>query len=80
VNVRRPTNPAGRLAAIGLLLLGAGVTLASIFADQLNVIGLGAGFGWKQLLGAIAGLVILLLGVAWLLPTAPTTEGDEVLE
>lgn len=80
MNARRPANPAVRLAALGLILLGAVVVVASVFADQLNVIGLGVGFGWKQLLGAIAGLVLLLLGLVWLLQPVGGGEGDETLE
>jgi len=79
VNVHRPANPAVRLVAVALLLVGALLMVGSVFADQLNLIGGGVGFGWKQLLGAIIGLVMILLGLAWLLQPA-ATDGDESLE
>lgn len=47
--------------AIGMVT-GAGITLASLFADALGISGGGVGLGWKQLIGAIAGGVIALLG------------------
>ena len=70
-------NPALRVAAVAVLLLGALVMVGSVFADQLGLIGGGVGFGWKQLIGAIVGLVLLLLGLAWLLQPAAGSEGDD---
>lgn len=67
MNARPTLNPVVRVAAVALLLLGAVLMVGSVFADQLNLIGGGVGFGWKQLIGAIVGLVLLLLGLAWLL-------------
>jgi uncharacterized membrane protein len=45
-----------------VLVVGALLALISIFADQ---IGLGAmpGFGWKQTLGLVIGVVLVGLGV-----------------
>ncbi len=59
--------PSSRLLAVALLALGGLLLLVSVFADQLQLSGGGDGLGWKQLLGAIAGLVLVLTGVAWLL-------------
>ncbi len=56
-----------RLLAVALLVLGGLLLVVSIFADQLQLSGGGDGLGWKQLLGAIVGLVLLLTGAAWLL-------------
>ena len=42
---------------IGLLLV-----LGSIFADSIGLSGGGDGYGWKQLIATIVGLVILLSG------------------
>lgn len=80
MNARRPANPAVRAVAVALLLIGAAVMVVSVFADQLNLIGGGVGFGWKQLIGAIAGLVMLLLGVAWLLQPGGAGEIDDFIE
>lgn len=60
---------AGVMLVVGLLL-----TVGSIFADQLNLTGGGVGLGWKQLIGAIVGLVLALLGGAWLIQP-PTSRG-----
>jgi hypothetical protein len=46
---------------------GAIVMVGAVFADPLGISGGGEGFGWKQLIAAIVGLVILLIGLAWLL-------------
>lgn len=78
MNARPPLNPAVRVVSVVLLLLGALLMVGSVFADQLNLVGGGVGFGWKQLIGAIVGLVMLLLGVAWLLQPAAGTELDEL--
>lgn len=50
-----------------LILAGLGLLLASIFADSLGISGGGEGVGWKQLIAAIGGAIVLLLGLGWLL-------------
>jgi hypothetical protein len=77
---RRPANPALRIVALLVLLVGALLLLGSLFADQLQLIGGGVGFGWKQLLGAIVGLVMVLLGLAWLVQPPLSRDVDESLE
>ena len=77
---RSSGSPTVRAIASGLVLVGAAVVLASVFADQLGLIGGGEGFGWKQLLGVIVGLVVLLVGVAWLLLPPVGTDLDEPVE
>lgn len=63
-----------------LLVVGIVLTVGSLFADQLNLTGGGVGLGWKQLIGAIVGLVLTLLGGAWLIQP-PTSRGiDRSLE
>lgn len=62
-----------------MLIVGALLTLGSLFADQLNLTGGGVGLGWKQLIGAIVGLVLALLGGAWLIQP-PTSRIDRSLE
>ncbi len=69
-----------RIMAGVLLVVGIVLTVGSLFADQLNLTGGGVGLGWKQLIGAIVGLVLTLLGGAWLIQP-PTSRGiDRSLE
>lgn len=63
-----------RIIAGIMFVVGALLTLGSIFADQLNLTGGGVGLGWKQLIAAIVGLVLALLGGAWLVQP-PTSRG-----
>lgn len=72
--------PAARILALVLMLVGAVAMVVSVFADRLGVSGGGEGFGWKQLIGAIVGLVILLAGVAWLMRPLTEAEPDEPLD
>lgn len=65
---------ANRLASLILIALGALLMVGAVFADSLGISGGGTGFGWKQLIGAIVGLVVLLTGVAWFL--RPMLDGD----
>ena len=71
---RQPMTPTTRIAALVLIGGGAIVMIGSVFADPIGIGGGGEGFGWKQLIAAIVGLVILLIGLAWLL--RPTTGGE----
>jgi hypothetical protein len=52
----------------GLIALIGGLATAavSLFADAIGVSGGGEGFGWKQLIGAIFGGAIALLGLGTL--------------
>ncbi len=68
-----------RIISAAMLIIGAVLTVGSIFADQLNLTGGGVGLGWKQLIGAIVGLVLALLGGAWLIQP-PTSRIDRSLE
>jgi hypothetical protein len=69
-------SPMMRIIAALLLVVGALLTLGSLFADQLNLTGGGIGLGWKQLIGVVVGLVLLLLGGAWLVQP-PTSRGSD---
>lgn len=60
-----------RILAIAFIVIGALLAIASALADQ---VGLGAptsSFGWKQLLGLIFGIIILVAGIILL------RQGDE---
>jgi hypothetical protein len=63
---RSAPNPMIRVLALLLLVAGVAVTLGSLFADQLNLTAGGEGLGWKQLIGAIVGLALVLVGGGWL--------------
>jgi hypothetical protein len=80
VKPQTASSPTLRILAGVMLVVGALLTIGSIFADQLNLTGGGVGLGWKQLIGAIVGLVLALLGGAWLIQP-PTSRGiDRSLE
>lgn len=74
-----PSSP-GRIASLVIIALGALLMVGAVFADPLGLSGGGDGFGWKQLIAAIVGLVILLSGVAWLLRPVLGEEPDDRLE
>jgi Kef-type K+ transport system membrane component KefB len=74
---RSPVAPAARIASLALIAIGAVVMIAAVFADALGISGGGEGFGWKQLIAAIVGLVILLIGLAWLLRPLIGTAPDD---
>ena len=56
-----------RVVAMILIAAGVALVLGAIFADPLGISGGGEGFGWKQMIAAIAGLVLALLGTGVLL-------------
>ncbi len=72
--------PAARVLALLLTVGGALLMVGAVFADQLNLSGGGTGFGWKQLIAAIAGLVLLLIGAAWLFQPRAEAPNDEPVE
>jgi hypothetical protein len=69
-----------RFGALIVIAVGAVVMVAAVFADSIGLSGGGTGFGWKQLIAAIVGLVILLSGVAWYLRPILGEEPDDPLE
>ena len=78
---RHPITPVIRVTALVFLGIGVVMMIAAVFADQLGLGGGGEGFGWKQLILAIVGLVLLLIGLAWLLrPTANGYRGADHID
>ena len=63
-------HPSPRPGPIAVIALGALVVLGAVLADTLGLSGGGDGFGWKQLIAVIVGLMIALAGAAWLLRPA----------
>ncbi len=80
MGMRSPGIPAARALALTLVVGGALLTVGALFADQLNLSGGGTGFGWKQLIAAIAGLVLLLIGAAWLFQPRAEAASDDPVE
>ncbi len=80
----RPVRPAIRAVAYGLLLIGAILTVGSMFADQLDLSSIGGeggdGFGWSQLIALIVGLILLLAGGSWLWQPLAGRDIDEPSE
>jgi hypothetical protein len=58
-----------RLGAYAVLVFGVVLLLASLFADPLAIGTPHSGFGWKQVLGTLIGLIISVGGY-WLVRRA----------
>ncbi len=53
-----------RRVPLALIGLGALLALGAIFADDIGFSGGGDGFGWKQMIAMIVGLIIALFGIS----------------
>lgn len=53
----------GRILAIAFIVIGAILALASAFADQIGIGAPDSTFGWKQLLGLVIGIILIVAGV-----------------
>ena len=68
----QPTRQTGyRWFPITLIVIGALLVVGSIFADSLGFTWGGEGYGWKQMLATITGLVIALAGIGLLTRPQP---------
>ena len=68
----QPTRHNGyRWVPIAMIAIGLLLVVGSIFADSLGFTWGGEGYGWKQMLATIAGLVIALGGVGLLTRPQP---------
>ena len=54
-----------RTVGIVLIVLGVLLAVASLAADVIGI-GSGGGLGWKQLLGAGVGVLVVAVGVWWM--------------
>ena len=66
-------SPTMRIISAMLTIAGIIITVLAVFADRFSGLsGGGEGLGWKQLIGAIIGIVMALVGVGGMLmpPTA----------
>ena len=69
----------GRILAIAFIAVGVILALVSVLAD--TVLGArGTTFGWKQLLGLVAGIVLVIAGIILLRQGDAEYEDDEELE
>jgi hypothetical protein len=69
----------GRILAIAFIVIGVILAAISALADQ---IGLGAptsSFGWKQLLGLVLGIILVVAGIILLRQGDAEYEDDEEL-
>lgn len=66
----------GRILAIAFIIIGALLALVSATADffQGTIGAVGSTFGWKQLVGVILGIILIVAGVILL------RQGDEEYE
>lgn len=53
----------GRILAIAFIVIGAILALASALADQLGIGAPDSSFGWKQLLGLVLGIILVVAGI-----------------
>ena len=60
-----------RMQGIVLMIVGVVVIVGSLAADALGV-GMQAGIGWKQALGALVGVILVGVG-AWYWPGFPSS-------
>lgn len=68
-----------RVFAFGLISVGVILLIVAVFADRFGF-GEGVGLGWKQLIAAIAGLALVLGGLAWLMQPLAEADRDEPFE
>jgi sulfite exporter TauE/SafE len=67
----------GRILAIAFIVIGAVLALVSVLADQVGLGATGSNFGWKQLLGLVLGIVLIVAGVILLRQGDVEYEDDE---
>ncbi len=72
----RDATSTSRFLSVAAIILGILLAVTSLLADEIGVSGGGEGIGWKQLIGAIAGMVIAFAGVAMLLRPGNTSGND----
>jgi hypothetical protein len=65
-----------RIVAYAAIALGSLLAVGALLADVLGIGGGGEGIGWKQLIAAIAGIVIALSGLAFLLKPGGLISGE----
>lgn len=69
----------GRILAIAFIAIGVILALVSVLADSF-LGARGTTFGWKQLLGLVAGIVLVIAGIILLRQGDAEYEDDEEYE
>ncbi len=70
----------GRILAIAFIVIGVILAAASALADQIGVGAPTSSFGWKQLLGLVVGIVLVIAGIILLRQGDAEYEDDEEYE
>lgn len=70
----------GRVLALVFIVIGVLLALVSAFADQVGLGAPGSGFGWKQLLGLVLGIILVVAGVLLLRQGEAVYEDDVEVE
>jgi hypothetical protein len=71
--------PVVGLGAGAAFVLGIGLSLVAVFADDIGIGG-GSGFGYVQMIGLITGIVLILIGAAVPFQKAIGTRGRDTFE
>lgn len=72
----RNATQTSRFFSVAAIILGVSLAAVSLLADEIGLSGGGEGVGWKQLIGAIAGIVLALTGVAVLIRPSRLSGSD----
>lgn len=70
----------GRILALIFIVVGLLLALVSAFADQVSLGAVGSGFGWKQLLGLVVGVILAVVGIVLFRQDDTEYEDDEETE
>ena len=70
----------GRILAIAFIAIGVILAAVSALADQVGVGAPTSTFGWKQLLGLVLGIVLVVAGIILLRQGDAEYEDDEEFE
>lgn len=69
-----------RMLSIVMIVVGLVLAVVSAFADQIGLGTPGTVFGWRQLLGTVVGIAILIAGAILLRQGDVVYEDDEAVE
>lgn len=69
-----------RILAIAFLVVGVILAAVSVLADQVGLGAAGSSFGWKQLLGLVLGIVLVIGGILLLRQGDDDYEDDDYEE
>ncbi len=70
----------GRILAIAFIAIGVILAAVAALADQIGVGAPTSSFGWKQLLGLVVGIILVVAGIILLRQGDAEYEDDEEYE